>query len=89
MRTFELDLIHTLLVAMVVLFAGRGLVASVGVLQRFSIPAPVVGGGLVAILLALADGLGGRQAVVQHGAEGLAAAHVLHHRRASPPTRAC
>ena len=59
MRTFELDLIHTLLLAMVVLFAGRGLVARVGVLQRFSIPAPVVGGGLVAILLALADGLGG------------------------------
>src|SRR5688572_22482848 len=59
MRTVEFDLIHTLLLAMVVLFAGRGLVARIGVLQRFSIPAPVVGGGLVAILLALADGLGG------------------------------
>ena len=59
MRTVEFDLIHTLLLAMVVLFAGRGLVAKIGVLQRFSIPAPVVGGGLVAILLALADGLGG------------------------------
>ena len=57
--TFELDLIHTILVAMVVLFVGRALVAHIGVLQRFSIPAPVVGGGLVAILLALADGLGG------------------------------
>ena len=57
--TFELDLIHTILVAMVVLFVGRALVAHMGVLQRFSIPAPVVGGGLVAILLALADGLGG------------------------------
>ena len=55
----ELDLIHTILVAMVVLFAGRALVANVGVLQRFSIPAPVVGGGLVAILLAFADGLAG------------------------------
>src|SRR5687767_3106183 len=44
---------------MVVLFAGRALVANIGVLQRFSIPAPVVGGGLVAILLAFADGLGG------------------------------
>src|SRR5687768_3767494 len=44
---------------MVVLFVGRGLVAKIGVLQRFSIPAPVVGGGLVAILLAFADGLGG------------------------------
>jgi len=57
--TFEVDLIHTILVSMVVLFAGRALVAHVGVLSRFSIPAPVVGGGLVAILLAFADGLGG------------------------------
>lgn len=57
--TLELDLIHTLLVSMVVLFGGRALVAHVGVLQRFSIPAPVVGGGIVAVLLAFADGLGG------------------------------
>jgi ESS family glutamate:Na+ symporter len=57
--TFELDLIHTILVAMLVLFGGRWLVAHVGVLARFSIPAPVVGGGIVAILLAFADGLGG------------------------------
>ena len=57
--SLELDLIHTILVSMVVLFVGRALVAYVGVLQRFSIPAPVVGGGLVAILLAFADGLGG------------------------------
>ena len=59
MKTLELDLIHTILLAMVVLFAGRALVAKIGVLQRFSIPAPVVGGGLVAILLAFADGLAG------------------------------
>ena len=59
MRTIELDLIHTILVSMVVLFAGRAMVANIGVLQRFSIPAPVVGGGLVAIVLAFADGLGG------------------------------
>ncbi len=57
--TLELDLIHTILLSMVVLFGGRWLVAHVGVLQRFSIPAPVVGGGIVAILLAFADGLGG------------------------------
>ena len=55
----ELDLIHTILLAMLVLFAGRALVANVGVLGRFSIPAPVVGGGVIAILLALADGLAG------------------------------
>ena len=57
MGKLELDLIHTILLWMVVLFVGRGLVASIGVLQRFSIPAAVVGGGLVAILLAFADGL--------------------------------
>ena len=57
--TVELDLIHTILVSMLVLFAGRALVAHIGVLQRFSIPAPVVGGGLVAILLAFGDGLAG------------------------------
>jgi ESS family glutamate:Na+ symporter len=44
---------------MVVLFAGRALVAHIGVLARFSIPAPVVGGGLMAILLAFGDGLAG------------------------------
>lgn len=59
MGKLELDLIHTILLSMVVLFAGRWLVAKIGLLQRFSIPAPVVGGGIVAILLALADGLGG------------------------------
>jgi ESS family glutamate:Na+ symporter len=58
-QTIELDLIHTILVSMIVLFVGRTLVANVGALQRFSIPAPVVGGGLVAILLAFADGLAG------------------------------
>ena len=57
--TLQLDLIHTILLSMVVLFAGRALVAKVGILQRFSIPAPVVGGGLVAILLAFGDGLAG------------------------------
>jgi ESS family glutamate:Na+ symporter len=55
----QLDLLFTILAAMVVLFAGRALIARSAFLQRFSIPAPVVGGVLVAILLALADGLGG------------------------------
>jgi ESS family glutamate:Na+ symporter len=57
--SLELDLIHTILVSMVVLFGGRALVAHVGILKRFSIPAPVVGGGIVAILLAFGDGLAG------------------------------
>jgi hypothetical protein len=41
MRTVEFDLISTLLVAMVVLFLGRFLVAWVPVLRRLNIPAPV------------------------------------------------
>ncbi|HYI88020.1 MAG TPA: sodium/glutamate symporter [Burkholderiales bacterium] len=57
--SLQLDLIHTILVAMAVLFLGRALVAAIPVLQRFSIPAPVVGGGLMAVLLALGDGFGG------------------------------
>ena len=52
----ELNLLYTLLVAIVVLFAGRLLVARVGWLARFSVPAPVVGGVLIAIVLAVADG---------------------------------
>jgi ESS family glutamate:Na+ symporter len=58
-QTIELDLIHTILVSMIVLFVGRALVAKIEALQRFSIPAPVVGGGLVAIALAFADGAAG------------------------------
>jgi ESS family glutamate:Na+ symporter len=57
MRTLAFDLISTLLVSMVVLFVGRTLVARVPVLRQFNIPAPVVGGGVVALLLALADAL--------------------------------
>jgi ESS family glutamate:Na+ symporter len=56
-RTVEFDLVSTLLLSMVVLFLGRFLVDRVAVLKRFSIPAPVVGGGLVALVLALVDGL--------------------------------
>jgi ESS family glutamate:Na+ symporter len=58
--TVQLDLLFTILAAFVVLFAGRALVARSAVLKRFSIPAPVVGGVLVAILLALADVAGVR-----------------------------
>jgi len=58
-NTISLDLLVTILAAFVVLFAGRALVARSAFLTRFSIPAPVVGGVLVAVLLALADGFGG------------------------------
>ena len=59
MKQVQLDLLFTILAAFVVLVAGRTLVARVRVLKRFSIPAPVVGGVLVAVLLALADGFAG------------------------------
>jgi ESS family glutamate:Na+ symporter len=55
----ELNLLYTLLLAMVVFFAGRFLVRRVSWLERFSVPAPVVGGVLIAVVLALAQGLGG------------------------------
>jgi len=58
-RTIQLDLLFTILAAFLVLAAGRALVARISFLKRFSIPAPVVGGVLVAVLLALADAFGG------------------------------
>jgi glutamate:Na+ symporter, ESS family len=57
MRTIELNLIYTLLLATLIYFVGQALVSRVALLKRFSIPAPVVGGVLVAVVLALADGL--------------------------------
>ena len=59
MRTIQLDLLFTILAALVVFFTGRALTAHSAFLKRFSIPPPVVGGVLVAILLALADGFAG------------------------------
>src|SRR5688572_16624006 len=53
----HLNLLFTLLGALLVLSAGRAIVARTDFLQRFSIPAPVVGGVLVAVLIALADWL--------------------------------
>jgi ESS family glutamate:Na+ symporter len=55
----HLNLLFTVLAALVVLTAGRLLVARTAFLQRFSIPPPVVGGVLIAILLAFSDSLAG------------------------------
>jgi len=55
----ELNLLYTLLVTIVVFFAGRELVKRVAWLERFSVPAPVVGGCLIAIVLAAANGFAG------------------------------
>lgn len=54
MTTIKFDLIQTVALAAVVLFAGYGVRRRVGVLDRFNIPAPVVGGFLfAAVALAL------------------------------------
>lgn len=48
MTTLKLDLIQTVALAAVILFIGYGIRRRVGVLDRFNIPAPVVGGFLFA-----------------------------------------
>ena len=48
--TLKLDMIQTLALAAVVLFLGYGVRKRIGVLDRFNIPAPVIGGLLFAAL---------------------------------------
>ena len=48
--TLKLDMIQTLALAAVVLFLGYGVRKRIGVLDRFNIPAPVIGGFLFAAL---------------------------------------
>ena len=50
MLTLTLDMVQTLALAAVVLFVGYGIRRRVGVLDRYNIPAPVVGGFLFAAL---------------------------------------
>lgn len=59
MTTVQVNLLYTLVAALLVLFAGQMLVRRVAVLQRFSLPPPVVGGCLIAVILAMADGFAG------------------------------
>ncbi|MCC6243529.1 MAG: sodium/glutamate symporter [Gemmatimonadaceae bacterium] len=57
MTTLKLDLIQTVALAAVILFIGYGIRRRVGVLDRFNIPAPVIGGFCFAALsLALRQG---------------------------------
>ena len=44
LTTVSLDMMQTVALAALVLFAGYGIRRKVGVLDRFNIPAPVVGG---------------------------------------------
>ncbi len=48
MPTFKFDLVQTVALAAVLLFVGYGLRRRIGVLDRFNIPAPVIGGFLFA-----------------------------------------
>ena len=50
LRTVTLDMIQTVALAAVLLFVGYGVRRRIGVLDRFNIPAPVVGGFLFAAL---------------------------------------
>jgi len=47
---FTLDMVQTLALAAVILFVGYGVRRRVGVLGRYNIPAPVIGGFLSAAL---------------------------------------
>ena len=55
MGTVQINLLYTLITALIVLLTGGLLVERVPFLRRFSIPAPVVGGVLIAVLLTIAD----------------------------------
>jgi glutamate:Na+ symporter, ESS family len=54
-----INLLFTILASLLVLSAGRLIVSRTAFLRRFSIPAPVVGGVLVALLLAITESVGG------------------------------
>ena len=56
--TIELNQVTTIFLAIALLVLGRLLVKKVGVLQKFCIPAPVVGGLLFAILATILKSLG-------------------------------
>jgi glutamate:Na+ symporter, ESS family len=53
LATFDLNLLHTLVLATALYFLGHFLVRRVSVLARYSIPVPVVGGVLFAVAAAL------------------------------------
>ncbi|HEU0055285.1 MAG TPA: sodium/glutamate symporter, partial [Longimicrobium sp.] len=54
----KLDLVHTVAFAGVVLFLGYGVRRLLPLLSRYNIPAPVIGGLLVAIVVTVARGRG-------------------------------
>jgi ESS family glutamate:Na+ symporter len=57
--SLDLNLLETLAVATALFFVGQLIVGRSAVLQRFSIPVPVVGGVLFALLVAVLDGVTG------------------------------
>ncbi len=55
---FELDLVHTLAFAGVALLLGHGLRRLVPLLERYNLPAPVLGGLVIAVAVLIARGQG-------------------------------
>ena len=55
---FELDLVHTLAFAGVALLLGQGLRRLVPLLERYNLPAPVLGGLVIAVAVLIARGQG-------------------------------
>lgn len=55
---FELDLMHTLAFAGVALLGGHFLLRGVPILARYNLPAPVLGGLIVAVAVLIAHGQG-------------------------------
>ncbi len=65
---FKLDMVQTLALAAVILFVGYGVRRRVGVLDRYNIPAPVVGGFLFAAVALDAAPAGRGRVRVRHDA---------------------
>ncbi len=59
MKTIQINLLYTLIISLVVFFAGGSIVNRVPLFQRFSIPVPVLGGCIIAVVLAVAESLTG------------------------------
>ena len=78
----EIPLALTAVAAILVLLAGRALIARVSLLRTYSIPEPVVGGLAAALLLTLAAPCRGPGSAIRYPRPSPPAAGVLLHHRA-------
>ena len=58
MATFTFDMYLTLGLAIVLYLLGSGIKAKVGILQKYYIPAPVIGGTLFSIVMLIGHNMG-------------------------------